>query len=333
MSRLKKTIYIFNDGQLKRKDNTLYFETEAGKKYLPVEDVGEIMAFGEVTINKKFLEFASQKEIIVHYFSHYGYYMGTFYPREHLNSGFMILKQAEHYMDQAKRMAIAQQFVSGAARNIRQVLRYYNNRVGGLTETLNIIDRFIMTLDDINDINRLMAVEGNIRDHYYKVFDKITRNPDFPFEERTRRPPRNQLNTLISFGNSLMYTIALSEIYKTHLDPRIGFLHATNFRRFTLNLDLAEIFKPIIVDRVIFSVLGKKMITINDFESAGDGIIMKERAKKIFIQELDAKLKTTIKHKRIGRPVSYRRIIRLELYKLEKHLIGEETYEPFIAGW
>lgn len=235
MFRLKKTIYIFNDGQLKRKDNTLYFETETGKKYLPVEDIGEIMAFGEVTINKKFLEFASQKEIVVHYFNHYGYYMGTFYPREHLNSGFMILRQAEHYMDHAKRIAIARQFVSGAARNIRQVLRYYNNRVGGLTETLDKIDMFIMTLDDINDINRLMAAEGNIRDHYYKAFDKIICNPDFPFEERTRRPPKNQLNTLISFGNSLMYTIALSEIYKTHLDPRIGFLHATNFRRFTFD--------------------------------------------------------------------------------------------------
>lgn len=330
---MKKTIYIFNDGQLKRKGNTLYFETEENKKYLPVEDVGDIMVFGEVTLNKKFLEFASQKEIIIHYFSYYGYYMGTFYPREHLNSGFMILRQAEHYMDNAKRIPIARQFVSGAARNIRQVLRYYNNRVGGLSETLERIDQLIMTLDDINDISRLMAAEGNIRDHYYKVFDKITRNPDFPFEERSRRPPRNHLNTLISFGNSLMYTLALSEIYKTHLDPRIGFLHTTNFRRFSLNLDLAEIFKPIIIDRVIFNVLGKKMITIKDFEEVGEGIMMKERARKVFIQELDSKLKTTIKHKEIGRPVSYRRIIRLELYKLEKHLIGEEIYEPFIAAW
>lgn len=330
---MKKTIYIFNDGQLKRKDNTLYFETEAGKKYLPVEDVSEIMVFGEISLNKKFLEFASQKEIIIHYFNHFGYYMGTFYPREHLNSGFMILRQAEHYLDELRRISIARQFVGGAVRNIRQVLRYYNNRVGGLGETLDKIDGLIMALDDAKDISNLMAVEGNIRDYYYKVFDKITRNPDFPFEERTRRPPKNQLNTLISFGNSLIYTIALSEIYKTHLDPRIGFLHATNFRKFSLNLDLAEIFKPIIIDRLIFNVLGKKMITINDFETAGEGIMMKERAKKIFIQELDAKLKTTIKHKDIGRPVSYRRIIRLELYKLQKHLIGEKNYEPFIAGW
>lgn len=330
---MKKTIYIFNDGQLKRKGNTLYFETEEKQKYLPVEDVGEIMVFGEVTLNKKFLEFASQKEIIIHYFSYYGYYMGTFYPREHLNSGFMILRQAEHYLDEEKRIRIARKIVSGAARNIRQVLRYYNNRVGGLSETLKRIDEIIMTLDDYNDINKLMAAEGNIRDHYYKVFDRITRNPDFPFEERSRRPPRNHLNTLISFGNSLMYTIALSEIYKTHLDPRIGFLHATNFRRFSLNLDLSEIFKPIIVDRVIFNILGKKMINVNDFETVGEGLMMKERARKIFVQELDSKLKTTIKHKGIGRPVSYRRIIRMELYKLEKHLIGEQTYEPFVAQW
>ncbi len=330
---MKKAIYIFNDGRLKRKGNTLYFETEEQKKYLPVEDVGEIMVFGEVSLNKKFLEFASQKEIIIHYFSYHGYYMGSFYPREHLNSGYMILKQAEHYLDEKERIHIARQFVSGAARNIRQVLRYYNNRVGGISETLDRVDGVIMSLDDCHDISRLMAAEGNIRDRYYKVFDKITRNPDFPFEERSRRPPRNHLNTLISFGNSMMYTIVLSEIYKTHLDPRIGFLHATNFRRFSLNLDIAEIFKPIIVDRVIFSILGKKMITVNDFEEEGEGIMMKERARKTFVQELDSKLKTTIKHKGIGRPVSYRRIIRLELYKLEKHLIGEKFYEPFIAQW
>lgn len=330
---MKKTIYIFNDGSLRRKDNTLYFQTEKGKKYLPVEDIGELMVFGEVTLNKRFLEFASQKEIMVHYFSYYGYYMGTFYPREHLNSGFMILRQAEHYLDYAKRILLARQFVHGAAQNILRVLRYYNNRVGGLGAALERIKEPMSALDDVDDTNRLMAIEGNIRNVYYGKFDKIIRNPDFPFEQRTRRPPQNQLNTLISFGNSLMYTIALSEIYKTHLDPRIGFLHATNFRRFTLNLDLAEIFKPIIVDRVIFSLLGKKMIRIKDFEKAGGGIMMKERARKAFVRELDAKLKTTIKHRGIGRSVSYRRIIRMELYKLEKHLIGEEVYEPFVAAW
>lgn len=178
-----------------------------------------------------------------------------------------------------------------------------------------------------------MALEGNIRDHYYQAFDEIVGNPDFAFQVRSRRPPKNFLNTLISFGNSLMYTICLSEIYKTHLDPRIGYLHATNFRRFTLNLDVAEIFKPIIVDRLIFTLLGKKMIAKDDFDRYTEGIMLKEKAKKCFVENLDEKLKTTINHRDIGRPVSYRRLIRLELYKLEKHLMGEKEYRAFVARW
>jgi len=330
---LKKTLYIFSSGELKRKDNTLYFDTESGRRFIPVEDTGEIMVFGEVDVNKKFLEFLSQKEIILHYFSHYGYYMGSFYPREHLNSGYMILRQAEYYLDEEKRMAIARSFVTGAARNIRQVLKYYSNRDKEVTEPLASIEKLMNGINDCGEIAALMAIEGNMRDYYYKSFDKIIGDPDFAFRERTRRPPKNYLNTLISFGNSIMYTICLSEIYKTHLDPRIGYLHTTNFRRFTLNLDVAEIFKPIIIDRLIFTLLGRKMITINDFERDTEGVIIKEKGKKSFVEQLEEKLKTTITHREIGRPISYRRLVRLELYKLEKHLMGEKEYQPFVAQW
>jgi len=330
---LKKTLYIFSSGELKRKDNTLYFDTESGRRFIPVEDTGEIMVFGEVDVNKKFLEFLSQKEIILHYFSHYGYYMGSFYPREHLNSGYMILRQAEYYLDEEKRMAIARSFVAGAARNIRQVLKYYSNREKEVAEPLASIENLMNGINDCGEIAALMAIEGNMREYYYKSFDKIIGDTDFAFHVRTRRPPKNFLNTLISFGNSIMYTICLSEIYKTHLDPRIGYLHTTNFRRFTLNLDVAEIFKPIIIDRLIFTLLGRKMITISDFERDTEGVILKEKGKKCFVEQLEEKLKTTITHREIGRPISYRRLVRLELYKLEKHLMGEKEYQPFVAQW
>ncbi len=330
---MKKTIYIFSSGELSRKDNTLFFETEEGRRFIPVEDTGEIMIFGEVTVNKKLLEFLSVKEIVLHFFNYHGYYMGTYYPREHLNSGFMTLRQAEHYLAEEKRLDIAKEFVRGSAKNIRQVLKYYNGREKDVADRLNAVENLIEPIDDCKDTSTLMAVEGNIRDHYYQAFDAIVGNPDFVFQSRSRRPPKNFLNTLISFGNSLMYTICLSEIYKTHLDPRIGYLHSTNFRRFTLNLDVAEIFKPIIVDRLIFSLLGKKMITKGDFDRITEGVMMKEKARKCFVENLDEKLKTTIKHREIGRPVSYRRLIRLELYKLEKYLMGEKEYQAFVARW
>jgi CRISPR-associated protein Cas1 len=330
---MKKSLYVFSEGELKRKDNTLYYETEAGKKYLPVEDIKEIMAFGEVTFNKSLLDFVSQKEILIHYFNYYGYYMGTFYPREHLNSGYMILQQAAFYQDNSRRMTIAKSIVGGAYRNIRQVLKYYQNRGRDLKQTIAAIENLAQSIEECQDISQLMATEGHIREQYYRAFDCITNNKDFCFQERTRRPPKNFLNVLISFGNSILYTQVLSEIYKTHLDPRIGFLHATNFRRFSLNLDVAEIFKPIIIDRLIFTLVDKKMITKDDFERQTEGLLLKDKGKRTFIEELDKKLETTINYKKLGRNVSYRRLIRLELYKLEKHLLGEDEYEPFVAYW
>lgn len=330
---MKNTLYFFSDGQLARKDNTLYFESEKGRRFIPVENVGEIMAFGEIDVNKKLLELLSQKEILLHYFSYHGYYMGTFYPREHLNAGYVTLKQAEHYLTEDRRLALARLFVQGAAKNIRQVLKYYANRGKAVEERLANMEDLQPGLAKAQDIPSLMAVEGNIREHYYKAFDAIVEEEAFRFEERTRRPPKNYLNTLISFGNSLMYTLCLSEIYKTHLDPRIGYLHTTNFRRFSLNLDVAEIFKPILVDRVIFSCLGRKRIGKDDFEKGTEGILLKEKGRKAFIEEWEAKLTSTIKHRAIGREISYRRLVRLELYKLEKHLLGEKEYEPFVAQW
>jgi len=330
---MKKTIYVFNDGEFKRKDNTLYFETETEKKYLPVEDIKEIIVFGEVNLNKRLLEFLTKKEVILHFLNNYGYYIGSFYPREHYNSGYMILKQSEFYLRTDLRLNLAKRFIHGAVANINNVIRYYHNRGKEMETEINQITNLASRIDNCSDIETLMAVEGNIREIYYTTFNTIIDKKDFVFSGRNKRPPQDRINALISFGNTLAYITVLSEIYKTHLDPRIGFLHATNFRRFTLNLDVAEIFKPILVDRLIFSLLGRNMLNKNNFESKINGILMNDKGRKIFVEEWENRLKATIKHRHLGRNVSYRSIIRMELYKLEKHLIGEKEYQPFISRW
>jgi CRISP-associated protein Cas1 len=330
---MKKSLYILSEGVLSQKENTLCFQTEEGKRYLPVENVKEIFAFSEVDFNKRFLELLSKNEILLHYFNYYGYYMGSFYPREHLNSGFVILKQANCYQDENKRLDLARRIVSGAVENMLKVLKYYQSRGKMISEGIGAIKEWQSVLPDQKSIPELMAIEGRIRVAYYRMFDCILENPDFIFDCRTRRPPENELNSLISFGNSFLYTICLSEIYKTHLDPRIGFLHSTNFRRFSLNLDVAEIFKPIIIDRIIFSLIGRKQIQSKDFEPDTGGLMMSEKTRKTYLAAIDRRMETTIKHRSIGRHVSYRRLIRLELYKIEKHIMEEKVYKPFIANW
>ena len=331
---MKKSIYIFSNGTLKRKENTLYFESSDGdKKFMPVENVKEIFVFGEITINSKLLNFLTEKGIILHYFNYYNYYSGTFYPREHYNSGYMILNQTRHYLDNEKRLFLAKKFVEGAAKNCLKILKYYNRRGKNLSKIIDEIENLTEIAKTQNDINSLMAFEGQIKQSYYSSFNAIIENSDFKFISRTRQPPKDYLNALISFSNSVIYSMVLSEIYQTHLDPRIGFLHTTNFRRFTLNLDVAEIFKPVIGDRTILSILNKGVISSNDFEKDLNGIILNERGKKKFLQNLEERLKQTIKHHSLKRQISYRRLIRLELYKIEKHLIGEKEYSPFVMDW
>lgn len=330
---MKREIYIFNNGELRRKDNTLLFETEEGKKYIPVEEINNVWVFGELTINKSLLDFISQKEICIHFFNYYGYYSGTYYPREHLNSGYVILKQAEHYLDYAKRMVLAKEIIITGSKNIIVILKYYNSRGIDLNKTIQSINLKIDNMDTASSIQELMALEGNIRDEYYKCFNDIIKNPDFTFYVRSRRPPLDNINALISFGNSLMYTTVLGEIYQTTLDPRIGYLHSTNERRFTLNLDIAEIFKPVIVDRTIFSLLNRGEITKKDFDKSFNGILLTERGKKKLIEEYNRKLETVIKHPRLNTNVSYKRLIRLELYKIQKHISENHKYEGFVARW
>jgi len=331
---MKETVYIFTNGTLKRKDNSLVYITEKeDKKYIPVENVKEILVFGETDINKKLLTFISQKEIILSYFNYYGYYTGSFYPREHYNSGFMTLKQATKYNHDAERFKIAKKFVEGAALNSLKNLKYYDSRGRSIYNNIAEIKKYLDQIDKQNDISELMSIEGNIKKIYYKCFNVIINNSDFHFATRNRRPPKDRINALISFSNSLIYTTVLGQIYHTHLDPRIGYLHSTNDRRFSLNLDIAEIFKPVIGDRIIFNLINRNQLSKSDFVKEEKGIMLNEDGRKTYLEKLQDRLSQTIKHSKLKKRISYKRLIRVELYKLEKHLIGEEEYTPFVKEW
>lgn len=126
----------------------------------------------------------------------------------------------------------------------------------------------------------------------------------------------------------------LSEIYKTHLDPSISFLHEPSTKRFSLSLDLAEVFKPLMVDSVIFTLINKKQISVRgDFEYIDDMVLLNENGRKKFLSEWTRKLRTTVKHRALKRNTSYQYLIRLEAYKLIKHFINDQRYKPLRAWW
>ena len=242
----KKNFYLSSDGILKRKENTIYFINKNGKKPIPINKVYAIYAYGQTTVSSQVLNLFTQYGVPIHFFNYYGYYNGSYYPRETLNSGDLTIKQAAHYLNNPKRIELAKLFVEGSALNIQKVLSYY--------KIDNNIKTILKELNTTKTITEIMNVEGRIRSEYYQKFDEILPE-NFQFESRTRQPPQNKINSLISFGNSLMYATVLTELYHTQLNPTISYLHEPLERRFSLSLDLSEIFKPFIVDRLIFYLI------------------------------------------------------------------------------
>ncbi|MDO7976434.1 type I-B CRISPR-associated endonuclease Cas1b [Oceanotoga teriensis] len=329
---MKRSYYLFSNGELKRRDNSLIIKNDKTSKYIPVEDVNQIYVFGEISFNSKLTNFLFQNNITVHFFNYYGYYSGSFYPRESLLSGDVHLKQAVSHLNFQKRLLIAKEFIDSASFNISRNLKYYNRKEVNLETQIKDIELLRNKLNKVNSIEELMGIEGNIRKIYYSTWNFFI-NQNINFHKREKHPPKNWINSLISFINSLIYTTTLTEIYHTHLDPTISFLHSPSERRFSLSLDISEIFKPIIGDRLIFSLLNKNMITHESFIEEFNHIILKDSSKKIILKEFDERLKKTIKHKKLNRKVSYRKLIRLECYKLEKHIIEEKKYEGFKIWW
>src|SRR5699024_4289168 len=141
---------------------------------------------------------------------------------------------------------------------------YYNSRGKDVSNVMKDIDYFRKRIPYTTSITELMGIEGNIRKQYYSAWNTIV-NQEINFEKRVMHPPDNMINSLISYVNSLIYTKVLSEIYHTQLNPTISYLHEPGTRRYSLCLDLSEIFKPLLGDRLIFSLLNRKQITEDSF--------------------------------------------------------------------
>lgn len=338
---MKKTFYLFNPGILERKDNTLKFtpvaddgeklSSDAQSRFLPVEDISEFYVFGSLRANSALFNFLGQKDIAVHFFDYYENYTGSFMPRDSLLSGKMLLAQTSNYQDKKKRLIIAKKFIEGAAYNMIKNLKYYNRRGKDMEDFINIIEKLAVLIPNAGNVEELMGVEGRIRSSYYDAFNLIIN--DFEMDGRSKQPPHNEVNALISFGNMVCYTLCLRAIHQTQLNPTISYLHQPGERRYSLALDIAEIFKPIIVDRVIFKVLNKKEIQSKHFDKKLNKCLLNSSGKKIFVKALEDRLQETIQHRTLKRSVSYRHLIKLECYKLAKHLLCLEEYKPFKMYW
>ena len=323
------TKYIMSMGELTRKDNSLCFRKDGKNVYIPVENTKEIFCFNEVSINTKLLDFLSQNNIIIHFYNYYGGYSGTYYPRDHYLSGKLLVKQVLKYEND--RMSVARAIVKGIGLNIYEVLyHYYKHGKKEVKETTDWIKSdFIRLGEQSKDVKELMAYEGEVWMRFYADF-KYFLPEDFVMNKRVKRPPDNPINALVSFGNTLLYTKTISAIYQTHLDQRISFLHEPSEGRFSLSLDLSEVFKPVIVFRTIFDLVNNHRLQVEKhFEKNVNYCILNEEGRKIFVKAFEERMESVFEHSILKRKVTYRTALKLDCYKLIKNILEDKEFVPF----
>lgn len=323
------TKYITSIGELKRKDDSLCFRKNQKNIYLPVENIKEIYCLNEVSLNTKLIDFLSSKNIIIHFFNYYQGYSGTFYPKEKYINGKLLIKQVNAFND--NREIIAKAIVNGIGKNIYEVLyHYYKHEKKEVKETLDWIKKEMpIYLTNADNIKKILSVEGELWQRFYSTFKYILPE-DFVMNKRVKRPPDNPINALISFGNTLLYTKTISAIYQTHLDQSISFLHEPTEQRFSLSLDLSEVFKPIIVFRTIFELVNNHKLKIEKhFDKKTNYCLLNDSGRQIFIEAFEARIESKFQHSKLKRKISYKTAIKYDGYKLIKYLYEGKEFKPF----
>lgn len=323
------TRYITSMGELTRKDNSLCFRKNSKNVYIPIENTKEIYCFNEVSINSKLLDYLSRNNVLIHFFNYYGGYSGTFYPKDKYISGRLLIKQVEAF--NTKRIIIARAIVKGIGINIYEVLyHYYKHNKKEVKETIDWIKNIMFKkIEECTAVNEIMAFEGELWQRFYSCF-KYFLPEDFIMNKRVKRPPDNPINAMISFGNSLLYTKTVSAIYRTHLDQRISFLHEPAERRFSLSLDISEVFKPVVVYKTIFELVNNRRITVEKhFDKKVNYCLLNEQGRDIFIRAFEERIESVFFNSKLKRKVSYRTAIKLDCYKLIKYILEDKEFVPF----
>jgi CRISPR-associated protein Cas1 len=325
--------HIFTDGRLERHNDTVRLVTaDDEKKYLPVENAEALFLHGQIDYNTRLMSFLNDRGVAMHVFGWNDYYAGSVMPERGQTSGQTLVEQVRAYDTPERRRSIARKFIRGSIHNMRANVRYYDGRGHEFGDVVTRLEAQVDALDPGMDTNELMGVEATARRAYYAIFDDVL--PEgFAFAGRRYNPPDNEVNSLISFGNSLVYANVVSAIRATALDPAVSFLHEPGERRYSLALDIADLFKPLLADRLIFRVVNRNRISVDDFVDDLNACLLDESGRETFSKAFEETLDETIEHPRLNRKVSYQYLLRIEAYKLKKHLLTGEEYVPFERWW
>ncbi len=330
-------LYLTEQGATLRKEGDLLLITKEGLELqkVPAIKVEQVVVLGNINLTTPAITYLLENGIDCVFCNSYGKYHGRLVSTES-KFGLLRQRQLEAAADPVSKVAIARGMVRGKLLNQRTLLLRYRREkaLPSLDRAISALDEALAKLGSVTEVGSLQGIEGAAAAAYFAAFRDLLQQ-DLGFTARRRRPPPDPVNSLLSFGYTLLVYSMQSAVHTVGLDPFLGFLHSTEYSRPSLVLDLIEEFRAIIVDSVVLRLINTRAMTETDFEKPpqpGGMVLLSQNAIKKLLGHFEERVQTEIQHAASGQQVPYRRCFELQARQLARVLQGQEpTYQPFLV--
>jgi CRISP-associated protein Cas1 len=328
-------LYVQSAGaRIGKRGDELVIELRDGtKETTRIGNTSHVALFGAVQVSTQALQELCGRGITVSYLSSGGWLYGITRGMDHKHVELRRLQFAAA-SEEARCLALARRFVSVKIRNCRTLVR--RNAVAAPEHTIDRLRELVDIAGDAPSLGSLLGVEGTAARLYFEAYGTMLRPPGeadrwaFDFDGRNRRPPRDPINALLSFGYAMLAKDVAVALISVGFDPYMGFYHQPRYGRPALALDVMEEFRPLIVDSVVLGAINTGALGGSDFIRRGGAVSLTPSGRTAFLRAYERRMDELVSHPVFGYRISYRRVLEVQIRLLARYLAGEiADYPPF----
>lgn len=337
MKKLQNSLYINTQGAYLHKERETLVVDIAKEKVLqlPIHSISGIFCFGNVMVSPQVMGFCGERGVNLAFFTEYGRFLARVQGRQ---TGNVLLRRSQYKYADTRATEIARTLVAAKIQSQRQILQRHQRNYGKQDDINQIIALLKSTVERLKiakDLDIIRGLEGDAAARYFSVFNHLIteKSGDFNFIQRTRRPPTDPVNALLSFFYAIVGNDISAALQGVGLDPQVGFLHRDRPGRDSLAQDILEEFRAYIVDRLVLTLINRQQIKAADFIYEASGAVkLKDTARKAVLQEFQARKQKTIIHPYLKEEIPLGLLPHAQALLLARHLRGDlEYYPPFLA--
>ena len=328
-------IYLLEQGTSIYKDHLRFIihVSEKPKLEIPIREVEQIMIFGNIQLSTPVINACLKEKIGVLFLNQLGQYHGHLASEESTNIDNH-LTQMRRRDDNYFQFQVSRAIVYGKLTNSKQLLMRFNRKrkIAAVDQAIYGISKDIESLELVDNLDSLRGYEGITAARYFPAFGQLITNPNFQFSLRNRQPPTDPINSLLSFGYTLLLNNVMSFIVAEGLSPYIGNFHYGERQKSYLAFDLMEEFRSVIVDSLVLKIINNSVFKPQDFDilDSTGGVYLNQSARRIFLQKFEARMNEETSHPDLQSQVTYRHAIQLQVRRYKRCLLSGIPYTAFL---